>query len=182
MCRHALAQARHMPSGPCQWAEPEPTPMHGTSQKWYVPIGMSIPSTGRVQTGPCRSGTVYLSLLFSAKVGVIRQKLFGLLRDTPGVHFSFGTIKGQGIPKAARGMCSSKFCLHIAVDTPSTHRLFDAIASHCMPISDNIELPYEDILDYSKFCMFVWTSDAAKKDFLIDLIRGVTTQEWTKMW
>lgn len=119
---------------------------------------------------------------FLLQGGVIRKKLFSLLRNRPGVHFSYGTTNRHGIAQAAAGMRSSKFCLHVAGDTPSSNRLFDAIASHCMPISDNIELPYEDILDYSKFCMFVWTSDAAKKDFLIDLIRGVTTQEWTKMW
>jgi len=34
--------------------------------------------------------------------------------------------------------------------------LFDAIASHCVPIiiSDEIELPYEDVLDYTEFCIF----------------------------
>jgi len=81
-------------------------------------------------------------------------------------------------------MRSSKFCLHIAGDTPSSNRLFDAIASHCVPIiiSDKIELPYEDVLDYSKFCIFVQSSDAIKKDFLIRLIQGISKREWTKMW
>lgn len=62
-------------------------------------------------------------------------------------------------------MASSKFCLNIAGDTPSSNRLFDAIVSHCVPviISDDIELPFEDVLDYSDFCVFVRASDAVKR-------------------
>ncbi|CAN0829942.1 Probable arabinosyltransferase ARAD1 [Linum grandiflorum] len=82
-------------------------------------------------------------------------------------------------------MHSSKFCLNIAGDTPSSNRLFDAIASHCVPviISDDIELPYEDVLDYSEFCVFVKTSDAVKDNkFLINFIRSIKKEEWTRMW
>ncbi|CAA6654501.1 unnamed protein product [Spirodela intermedia] len=86
--------------------------------------------------------------------GFIRQELFYLLKDEKDVHFSFGTASGDGIRRAGDGMRSSKFCLNIAGDTPSSNRLFDAIASHCIPVvvSDEIELPYEDVLDYSEFC------------------------------
>ncbi|KAK4392587.1 putative arabinosyltransferase A [Sesamum angolense] len=68
--------------------------------------------------------------------------------------------------------------------TPSSNRLFDAIASHCVPviISDEIELPYEDILDYSEFCIFVRTSDALKEKFLLNLIRNISKEKWTRMW
>ncbi|WOL17100.1 hypothetical protein Cni_G25889 [Canna indica] len=116
--------------------------------------------------------------------GSIRQELFYLLRDEKDVHFSFGSVGGNGIRAASQGMHASKFCLNIAGDTPSSNRLFDAIASHCVPviISDEIELPYEDVLDYSKFCIFVRTSDAVKKGFLINLIRGVSRETWTEMW
>lgn len=81
-------------------------------------------------------------------------------------------------------MGSSKFCLNIAGDTPSSNRLFDAIAAHCVPviISDDIELPFEDVLDYSEFSVFVWASDAVKKGFLLNLLRGFKRDEWTKMW
>lgn len=81
-------------------------------------------------------------------------------------------------------MHSSKFCLNIAGDTPSSNRLFDAIASHCVPviISDEIELPYEDIIDYSEFCIFVRNSDATREKFLMNLIRGISKEEWTRMW
>ncbi|OVA08851.1 Exostosin-like [Macleaya cordata] len=116
--------------------------------------------------------------------GFVRQELFYLLKDEKDVHFSFGSVQKDGIHKATRGMHSSKFCLNIAGDTPSSNRLFDAIASHCVPviISDEIELPYEDVLDYSEFCIFVRTSDAIKEKFLINLIRSISKEEWTRMW
>ncbi|XP_043699314.1 probable arabinosyltransferase ARAD1 [Telopea speciosissima] len=116
--------------------------------------------------------------------GYIRQELFYLLKDEKDVHFSFGSVNKGGINKASQGMHSSKFCLNIAGDTPSSNRLFDAIASHCVPviISDEIELPYEDVLDYSEFCIFVRTSDAVKENFLIKLIRSIKKEEWTRMW
>ncbi|GAB2295855.1 hypothetical protein Dimus_030006 [Dionaea muscipula] len=116
--------------------------------------------------------------------GIIRQELFYLLKDEKDVHFAFGSVQRDGINKASQGMHSSKFCLNIAGDTPSSNRLFDAIASHCVPviISDDIELPFEDVLDYSEFCIFVRTSDAIKKNFLINLIRGIGRDDWTRMW
>lgn len=81
-------------------------------------------------------------------------------------------------------MHSSKFCLNIAGDTPSSNRLFDAISNHCVPviISDEIELPYEDIIDYLKFSIFVRNFDATKGKFLINLIKGISKEEWTRMW
>ncbi|KAH0468687.1 hypothetical protein IEQ34_001919 [Dendrobium chrysotoxum] len=116
--------------------------------------------------------------------GIIRQELFYLLKDEKEVEFSFGTIQKNGIQQATNGMHSSKFCLNIAGDTPSSNRLFDAIASHCVPviISDEIELPYEDVIDYSEFCVFVRASDAIKKGFLMNLIKGISKEEWTQMW
>lgn len=114
----------------------------------------------------------------------MRQELYYLLKDEKDVHFTFGSIQGKGISSAGRGMASSKFCLNIAGDTPSSNRLFDAIASHCVPviISDQIELPFEDVLDYSQFCLFVRASDAVKKGYLLNLLRGIKQDNWTRMW
>ncbi|KAJ4841332.1 hypothetical protein Tsubulata_045478 [Turnera subulata] len=116
--------------------------------------------------------------------GFARQELFYLLKDEKDVHFQFGSVQKDGVNKASQGMHSSKFCLNIAGDTPSSNRLFDAIASHCVPviISDDIELPYEDVLDYSEFCIFVRTSDAIKEKFLVNFIRSIKKDEWTRMW
>lgn len=114
----------------------------------------------------------------------MRQELFYLLQDEKDVHFSFGSVRNGGVNKASQGMHSSKFCLNIAGDTPSSNRLFDAIASHCVPviISDEIELPFEDVIDYSEFSVFVRTADALKENFLVNLIRGISKEEWTRMW
>ncbi|KAK4354203.1 hypothetical protein RND71_026397 [Anisodus tanguticus] len=93
---------------------------------------------------------------------------------------TFGSIKSNGVREAGRGLASSKFCLNIAADTPSSNHLFDAIASHCVPviISDDIELPFEDVLDYSKFCVFVHSSDAVRKGYLLNLLRGIKEDQW----
>ncbi|KAM0977685.1 hypothetical protein ACFX13_014007 [Malus domestica] len=116
--------------------------------------------------------------------GFVRQELFYLLQDEKDVHFTFGSVQKDGINKASQGMHTSKFCLNIAGDTPSSNRLFDAIASHCVPviISDDIELPYEDVLDYSEFCIFIRTRDALKQNFLVNLTRNIGRDEWTRMW
>ncbi|RDX75384.1 putative S-sulfocysteine synthase, chloroplastic, partial [Mucuna pruriens] len=116
--------------------------------------------------------------------GHVRHELFNLLRKEKEVHFSFGSFQKGGVKKATEGMRSSKFCLNIAGDTPSSNRLFDAIVSNCVPviISDEIELPYEDVLDYSQFCVFVRTRDALKKKFLINFVRSIGKEEWTRMW
>ncbi|CAA2961933.1 probable arabinosyltransferase ARAD1, partial [Olea europaea subsp. europaea] len=105
--------------------------------------------------------------------GKIRQELSYMLKD-----------EKDGIKQATKGMHSSKFCLNIAGDTPSSNRLFDAIASHCVPvmISDDVELSNEDVLDYSEFCIFIRTSDALKKNFLTNLIRSIGKEEWTRKW
>jgi hypothetical protein len=81
-------------------------------------------------------------------------------------------------------MRRSKFCLNIAGDTPSSNRLFDAIASRCIPviISDDIELPFEDELDYSGFCVFIKSTDALRERFVIDLLRNISKDEWTVLW
>ncbi|EXB54081.1 Xylogalacturonan beta-1,3-xylosyltransferase [Morus notabilis] len=113
--------------------------------------------------------------------GYVRQKLFYLLKDEKDVHFAFGSVQKDGIHKATQGM-HSKFCLNIAGDTPSSNRLFDAIASHCVPvISNDIELPYEDVLDYSEFCIFVRTRDALKEKFLVNLVKSIGRDEWTRI-
>jgi hypothetical protein len=79
---------------------------------------------------------------------------------------------------ATQGMHSSKFCLHPAGDTPSACRLFDALVSLCVPVivSDHIELPFEDVIDYSNISIFVDTSKAVQPGFLTSMLRRVSSE------
>jgi hypothetical protein len=63
----------------------------------------------------------------------------------------------------------------LAGDVPSLNLLFDAVASHCVPvvIRDEIELPSEEQLDYTEFCLFVKSTDAVQKGFVVELLRSV---------
>ena len=81
-------------------------------------------------------------------------------------------------------MLSSKFCLHPAGDAPSSCRLFDAIVSHCGPviISDRIELPFEDEIDYNRFSLFFSFQEALEPDYLLGQLRRVPKERWVEMW
>ncbi|CAA6665178.1 unnamed protein product [Spirodela intermedia] len=106
--------------------------------------------------------------------GAVREQLYHLLKDEEDVHFAYGAARGLGVRSAARGMATARFCLTIAGDTPSSNRLFDAIARRCVPvvISNDLELPFEDVLDYAEFCVFVPAADALRRGFLVELLRA----------
>ncbi|MCI01820.1 exostosin family protein, partial [Trifolium medium] len=84
--------------------------------------------------------------------GKIRSKLVDQLSGADGVIIEEGTSGEGGKEAAQNGMRKSIFCLNPAGDTPSSARLFDAIVSGCIPVivSDELELPFEGILDYRK--------------------------------
>ena len=69
----------------------------------------------------------------------------------------------------------SHFCLNPAGDTPTSSRLFDSIANLCIPVivSDAVELPFEGILDYSTFAVFVSVNDAMSPGILVHLLRSM---------
>lgn len=150
----------------------------------YRHVVRTIPSN---QSAPFEERPIlayFQGAIYRKDGGFIRQELYYLLKDEKDVHFAFGSIKGNGMSKAGQGMSSSKFCLNIAGDTPSSNRLFDAIVNHCVPviISDDIELPFEDVLDYSDFCIFVHASNAVRKGYLVNFLRRVKKDRWTAMW
>ncbi|EFH39797.1 hypothetical protein ARALYDRAFT_494490 [Arabidopsis lyrata subsp. lyrata] len=78
--------------------------------------------------------------------GRVRDLLFKLLENEEDVVIKHGTQSRENRRAAKQGMHTSKFCLHSAGDTHSACRLFDALASLCVPVivSDGIELPFED--------------------------------------
>ncbi|KHF99569.1 hypothetical protein F383_08014 [Gossypium arboreum] len=111
--------------------------------------------------------------------GKIRDLLFQILENEEDVVIKHGTQSRENRRAASRGMHTSKFCLNPAGDTPSACRLFDSIVSLCVPVivSDSIELPFEDIIDYKKFSVFVETTTALKPGYLVSLLRKVPEQK-----
>ncbi|XP_059667393.1 probable arabinosyltransferase ARAD1 [Cornus florida] len=108
--------------------------------------------------------------------GKIRAKLVAELSSAEGVVIEEGTAGEAGKEAAQNGMRKSTFCLNPAGDTPSSARLFDAIVSGCIPviISDELELPFEGILDYRKIALFVSSSDAVQPGWLVTFLRSIS--------
>lgn len=111
--------------------------------------------------------------------GLIREKLWDLLVDEHDIVMEEGFPNATGREQSIRGMRNSEFCLHPAGDTPTSCRLFDAIQSLCIPVivSDNIELPFEGILDYAEFSVFVSVSDALTPKWLANHLRSFSQRD-----
>lgn len=107
--------------------------------------------------------------------GKIRSNLVTELKNVEDVVIEEGTAGVEGKVAAQNGMRKSLFCLNPAGDTPSSARLFDAIVSGCIPVivSDELELPFEGILDYRKIALLVSSSDAVQPGWLVKYLRGV---------
>ncbi|KAF5450697.1 hypothetical protein F2P56_031026 [Juglans regia] len=108
--------------------------------------------------------------------GKIRAKLVAELSGARDVIIEEGTAGEGGKEAAQNGMRRSIFCLNPAGDTPSSARLFDAIVSGCIPVivSDELELPFEGILDYRKIALFVSSSDAVQPGWLLTFLKTVS--------
>ncbi|KAJ1391626.1 Exostosin-like [Sesbania bispinosa] len=121
---------------------------------------------------------------FRKDEGIVRVKLAKILAGYDDVHYERSIATGENIKLSSKGMRSSKFCLHPAGDTPSSCRLFDAIVSHCVPVivSDQIELPFEDEIDYSQFSVFFSFKEALEPGYMINQLRKFPKQKWTEMW
>ncbi|OAY23677.1 probable arabinosyltransferase ARAD1 [Manihot esculenta] len=111
--------------------------------------------------------------------GIVREKLWDLLFNEPGVIMEEGFPNASGREQSIRGMRTSEFCLHPSGDTPTSCRLFDAIQSLCIPVivSDNIELPFEGMVDYSEFSVFVAVDDALKPSWLVDHLKRISEKQ-----
>lgn len=110
--------------------------------------------------------------------GLVREKLWDVLQNEPDVVMEEGFPNSTGRSQSIKGMRSSQFCLHPAGDTPTSCRLFDAIASLCIPVivSDNIPLPFEGIIDYSQFALFISESQALQKNYLVTYLRSISVK------
>ncbi|CAL0306365.1 unnamed protein product [Lupinus luteus] len=121
---------------------------------------------------------------FRKSEGIVRAKLSKILTGYDDVHYEQSFATEENIKMSSMGMRSSKFCLHPAGDTPSSCRLFDAIVSHCVPVivGDQIELPFEDEIDYSQFSLFFSFKEALKPDYMINQLRDFPKEKWSEMW
>ncbi|KAG6402898.1 hypothetical protein SASPL_135112 [Salvia splendens] len=111
--------------------------------------------------------------------GKIRAKLVAELNGVKDVVIEEGTAGEDGKNAAQIGMRKSIFCLNPAGDTPSSARLFDAIVSGCIPVivSDELEFPFEGILDYRKVAVFVSSSDAMQPGWLLSYLRNISPSQ-----
>lgn len=116
--------------------------------------------------------------------GKVRMKLASLLQNHSMVVYEESMAKNGGVEVSTEGMRLSRFCLHPAGDTPSSCRLFDAIVSHCIPVivSDKIELPFEDELNYQEFCLFFSTEEAVRPGYMLSVLENFPRRQWMKMW
>ncbi|CAK9162647.1 unnamed protein product [Ilex paraguariensis] len=85
--------------------------------------------------------------------GKIRAKLVSELNGADGVVIEEGSAGETRKAVDESGMLKSIYCLCPVGDTPLSARLFDASVSGCIHVivSDELELPFEGILDYRKF-------------------------------
>ncbi|KAJ1285884.1 hypothetical protein BS78_03G312300 [Paspalum vaginatum] len=115
--------------------------------------------------------------------GKIRSKLVEELKSAEDIIIEEGSAGAQGKAAAQDGMRKSVFCLSPAGDTPSSARLFDAIVSGCIPviISDELELPFEGILDYREIALFVSSNDAVQPGWLVKYLRGINAKRIREM-
>ncbi|KAL8483381.1 hypothetical protein ACS0TY_026182 [Phlomoides rotata] len=95
-----------------------------------------------------------------------------------GYWLHIATIHLQHMSRESR-VQQHKECIHPAGDTPPACRLFDAIVSLCVPVivSDYIELPFEDVINYRKIAIFIDTNIAVKPGQLVKLLRRVDPDE-----
>ncbi|KAG2684146.1 hypothetical protein I3843_10G062000 [Carya illinoinensis] len=134
--------------------------------------------TGDVGVGNRKTLLFFMGARYRKEGGKIRDLLFQVLEKEGDVIIRHGTQSRENRRAASQGMHTSKFCLNPAGDTPSACRLFDSIVSLCIPviISDSIELPFEDVIDYTKIGIFVDSTSALKPGYLVSMLRAVTTK------
>mmetsp|Transcript_31903 Transcript_31903/g.88185 ORF Transcript_31903/g.88185 Transcript_31903/m.88185 type:complete len:183 (+) Transcript_31903:671-1219(+) len=69
-------------------------------------------------------------------------------------------------------MLQSDFCLVPRGDTPTTARLFNAIAAGCIPliVADHISLPFSDVLKWDKFSVQLPESELANASAISSIV------------
>ncbi|KAJ3678416.1 hypothetical protein LUZ60_002219 [Juncus effusus] len=132
-----------------------------------VPYHHLIPTLRLLDNRPRHTLLYFKGAKHRHRGGSVREKLWNMLANKTGVIMEEGSLNSTSIQDSVKGMRDSEFCLHPAGDTPTSCRLFDAIASLCIPIivSDQIELPFEGELMTSMKILF-WMHMLIKTVFL----------------
>ncbi|XP_074263546.1 putative arabinosyltransferase ARAD1 isoform X2 [Silene latifolia] len=144
-----------------------------------VPYNHLLPALQLSDNQPRHNLLFYKGAKHRQRGGVIRAKLWSMLEHEPGVVMEEGVADETGRQQSIKGMRDSEFCLHPAGDTPTSCRLFDAIQSLCIPVivSDQIELPFEGIIDYSEFSVFVSSNDALQPKWLVTHLQNISKEQ-----
>ncbi|CAI5519167.1 unnamed protein product [Closterium sp. Naga37s-1] len=116
--------------------------------------------------------------------GAMRVQLARLLANVSGADIAEGSPLQGGVQAATAGMRASKFCLVPEGDTASSCRLFDAVLSHCIPlvVSDSLDLPFEEALDYTAFALFLPQALALRPGYVEAFLRNVSHESAFAMW
>ncbi|MCD9643223.1 hypothetical protein HAX54_030483 [Datura stramonium] len=130
--------------------------------------------------------------------GVIHHTQVSLLKDVivPYTHLlpclplsenqklekPFFTSKELNIGIGPGGLVREKLWDLLINEPRGTHQRragTDAIQSLCIPVivSDNIELPFEGMVDYSEFSVFVAVSDALQPSWLVNHLRSYSSKQ-----
>ncbi|CAI5528378.1 unnamed protein product [Closterium sp. Naga37s-1] len=74
--------------------------------------------------------------------------------------------------------------LPLAGDTSSSCRLFDAMLSGCIPliISDALDPPFEDVIDYSTFSLLLPAALAVRPGYILGVLHAQTEAVWRQQW
>ena len=108
----------------------------------------------------------------SKSLGIDNEKMFFSLESSslPPVHYK-------------EKMLNSTYCLILRGDTTSSKRLFSAIACGCIPviISDGIQLPFANIIDYNTFTFTFSESVVNDLRSIFGHLLSVTPERYSQM-
>ncbi|GAV83587.1 HlyIII domain-containing protein/Exostosin domain-containing protein [Cephalotus follicularis] len=142
----------------------------------YLPYG----SLGPPKTGQGPKGRSILAFFAGRDHGDIRNILFKHWKDKDNEVQVHGELPPGG-PKYSQLMGQSKFCLCPSGFEVASPREVEAIYSGCVPviISDNYSLPFNDVLNWSKFSVQIPVN---KIPDIKTILQGIPNNKYLKMY
>eukprot|EP00271_Cylindrocystis_brebissonii_P020390 TRINITY_DN6730_c0_g1_i1.p1 TRINITY_DN6730_c0_g1~~TRINITY_DN6730_c0_g1_i1.p1 ORF type:complete len:411 (+),score=33.72 TRINITY_DN6730_c0_g1_i1:35-1234(+) len=159
----------------------------------YLDDFQAFDSVEQRDTGPLGYATCWdgrpnlLFVMTSARVkraDSLQQRLVAVLSVEEDALVKAEDLRQEKMALVEAHLRWSKFCLMLpSGDTPFYTRFSDAILSHCLPVivSERIELPYADVIDYKLFSVFMPMSKALQPGALVALLRGIQLTEYNRM-